>query len=103
VLAGLDVREQGGYARAFVPVHRLDGEVIASEALVYMATPENPNWVGDQPLEEIARVIGSAVGPSGPNIEYLVALAASLREMGEDDPHVFALEALVASISQPRG
>jgi cation transport regulator ChaC len=78
-------------------VYRLDGEVMASEALVYMATPENPNWVGDAPLESIASIIRTSVGPSGPNIDYLLSLSTALREMGEHDEHVFALEALVAS------
>jgi cation transport regulator ChaC len=93
VLETLDVREQGGYVRAFEPVRTLAGELLSPEALVYMATPENPNWLGDAPLDDMARQIRSSAGPSGANIDYVLALAAALREMNADDPHVFELEA----------
>jgi cation transport protein ChaC len=32
-------------------------------------------------------------GPSGPNLEYVLRLAESLRALGAQDEHVFALEA----------
>lgn len=95
VLASLDVREQGGYDRAVTPLYQLDGTMLAAEALVYMATSKNANWLGDAPLERIAKTIRSSVGPSGKNVDYLLALAASLRDMGERDAHVEALEALI--------
>jgi len=32
---------------------------------VYVATPENIHWLGDDPVEEIAQQIVSCRGPSG--------------------------------------
>ncbi len=32
--------------------------------------------------------IRAAVGPSGPNLEYVLALDDTLRALGFDDPHV---------------
>lgn len=89
VLAGLDVRERGGYVRLDLTVELRD-DVIA--ALTYVAAPDNPDWLGPAPLADIARQIARSRGPSGPNHEYLLRLAAALREQGADDPHVFDLE-----------
>ncbi|MFO0613239.1 MAG: gamma-glutamylcyclotransferase [Polyangiaceae bacterium] len=97
VLYDLDVREQGGYDRVLAPLVDRGGAVITESALVYIATPTNPNWLGDAPLEDIAAQIRSAVGPSGPNVEYVTELAKALRSLEADDPHVFALEALVTA------
>jgi cation transport regulator ChaC len=93
VLAGLDHREKGGYDRHRVDV-RTDGGMIEG-ALMYVAGPDNPNYVGPSELDEIATVVRRAVGPSGPNLEYVLRLAEALREMGAHDEHVFALEALL--------
>ncbi len=95
VLYDLDVREQGGYDRVIAPLVDRSGRTITDEALVYIATSQNPNWLGDAPLDQIAAQIRSSVGPSGPNVEYVVELAKALRALEADDPHVFALEALV--------
>ena len=91
VLAGLDHREQQGYDRREVALHFADGP--GPRALMYVATPDNPSFAGETPLPEIAGIIASRSGPSGPNLEYLLELAAALRAMGVEDPHVFALEA----------
>lgn len=94
ILAALDHREQQGYDRRVVQLGFADGPGPA--ALVYVATPDNPSFAGPTPLTQIAEIIASRAGPSGPNREYLVELADALRAMDVDDPHVFALEALVA-------
>jgi len=93
-LARLDHRERGGFVRERVFVHfgvagGDAGEGV--EALVYIASEENPNYLGPAPMDEIARQIQGSEGPSGPNTEYLMELADALRAMGADDPHVFAL------------
>ena len=64
-------------------------------ALVYFAGPGDPNYLGDAPLPEIAAQIRGARGPSGANLEYVLRLADSLRELGVDEDPVFALEALL--------
>ncbi len=94
VLAALDVREQGGYDRLSLAVHRADGSVLAPEALVYVANDANPDWLGPAPPEVIAAQVRASHGPSGPNDEYVRRLAAALRDMGADDEHVFAIERL---------
>lgn len=90
VLEDLDVREQGGYIRADLEVWLEDDDHVS--ALTYIATPQNANYLGEASIEEIAQQILTAQGPSGPNLEYALRLAQALREMGADDPHVFALE-----------
>jgi cation transport regulator ChaC len=93
VLAGLDVREQGGYDRRRVEVVHEHGAV--ADVLVYLATPDNPNWLGEATLERIAEQILRSVGPSGANVEYLLQLADALTDMGASDSHVDALAQLV--------
>ncbi len=39
----------------------------------------------------MVRQIVASQGPSGPNLDYLLELAAALRAMNADDPHVFEL------------
>lgn len=94
VLHGLDVREQGGYARHQVDVELSRGDRIR-DALIYVATPDNPSWAGPAPLSAIAAQVRMAHGPSGPNVDYVLRLAETLREMSAVDEHVFALERLL--------
>src|SRR5690606_27483184 len=81
VLTALDHREKGGYARARTRVYDRAGEAFA-EALVYLATPDNPNYLGCAPLPEIAAQVCRAAGPSGDNRAYVLSLAAALRDIG---------------------
>lgn len=95
----LDVREKGGYERHHVDVHtphhddrddaRETGPV--EDALMYVATRDNPHFAGPAPLSEMAAQILRSEGPSGPNVEYLLELADGLRDIGAEDPHVFEL------------
>lgn len=97
VLCELDHRERGGYRRHEVALH-LSGEPSVTQALVYVAAPDNPNYLGPAPLTEIARQILAAHGPSGPNPEYVLRLAESLAALSaSDDEHVHALAELVRS------
>jgi len=97
VLATLDHREQGGYARHDVPLYlSLSGEEPAARrALVYVATPDNPNYLGPAPLPDIARQVLACRGPSGPNVEYVLRLAEALTALGAEDDHVSDLARLV--------
>ncbi len=94
VLVQLDHREQGGYDRHELEVHDRDDRAFAT-ALVYLARPDNPNYLGEAPLPEIAAQVRRSTGPSGPNPEYVLRLAEALEAMGVEDPHVDALAALV--------
>ncbi|XP_058456573.1 glutathione-specific gamma-glutamylcyclotransferase 1 [Malaya genurostris] len=66
-------------------------------ALVYVATPKNEHWIGEEPMVETARQITQCAGPSGHNVEYLIRLAVFMREElpGASDEHLFELEGLV--------
>lgn len=87
VLAKLDARERQGYERHVTTVHATP----PVEALVYIAGPENPDYLGPAPVEAIAEQVRQSRGPSGDNLEYVLRLAEALSEMGADDPHVAEL------------
>ncbi len=93
ILADLDHRERGGYDRLEVELATGQGRVAG---LLYLASHANPNYLGPAPLPDIAAQVRGAEGPSGTNLEYVLRLAAALREIGAEDPHVFELEALVS-------
>lgn len=100
VLDQLDHRERGGY-------RRVESELVVSgersvPGVVYVADEANPHFLGPAPEEAIADQVRRARGLSGPNADYVRRLARSLRELGADDPHVFTLEALLASPDPPR-
>ncbi len=91
VFAHLDHREKNGYLRFFTEFEWLDGSG-SVEGLVYVAGPDNEAFLGEATEAEIAAHIAESEGPSGPNSEYLLNLAAALRELDEQDEHVFAIE-----------
>ncbi len=93
ILARLDIREKNGYLRSTVQL-LLEG-VHPQPALAYVAREYNPDFLGPAPLPELARQILGAAGPSGPNPDYVLRLAESLRELAVEDDHVFELERLL--------
>ena len=96
VLAALDRREQAGYTHHWVDATLADGSVL-DEVLVYVATRDNPNFLGPAPLEEMARQVLSSEGPSGSNRDYVLRLTEALSAMGVRDPHVSELAAALVS------
>jgi cation transport protein ChaC len=90
VFAHLDHREKNGYLRLAADILFDDGSSV--EGLVYIATQDNAAFLGQASERDIARQIAASSGPSGRNRDYLVDLAHALRELGMDDPHVFAIE-----------
>ncbi len=100
VFSHLDYREKNGYLRTPVPLHFADGS--QELGLLYIATADNAAFLGEASEAEIAAHIAKASGPSGPNRDYLLQLAAALREMGQIDEHVFAIEReLLSLLHQP--
>ncbi|MBT5049916.1 MAG: gamma-glutamylcyclotransferase [Rhodospirillaceae bacterium] len=93
-LAHLDYREKGGY-QVERTVLNFNADKAVPDGLVYVATPENPNYLGPADPGDIARQVCGSHGPSGPNDEYVLKLADALRAMGVDDPHIFEIEALI--------
>lgn len=96
VFRHLDHREKNGYARIAIDFRFDDG--VCVQGLVYVAAPENAAYLGPAPELEIAQHIADAHGPSGSNRDYLVQLAAALRELRADDAHVFAIERHIATL-----
>ena len=86
----LDYREKNGYLRFATAITFEDGR--SEIGLVYIATHDNAAFLGPASELEIAKQIRAAVGPSGPNRDYLFDLARSLRALGKKDTHVFAIE-----------
>ena len=87
VLRDLDHREKGGYDRISVEARFLDG-TRAVPAITWIARPDNPYALGAADLPTMLAQIRAAVGPSGPNIEYVLRLADTLRSLGIDDPYI---------------
>jgi cation transport protein ChaC len=101
-LRATDVRERGGYERHSVEFHAADGERAGSwAALMYVAAPHNPNYLGPASLDSIAEQVRRARGPSGANLEYVFELHRVLVELGVADPHVASLAALLLDGSAP--
>uniref|UniRef100_A0A8B9PCS7 Gamma-glutamylcyclotransferase n=1 Tax=Apteryx owenii TaxID=8824 RepID=A0A8B9PCS7_APTOW len=95
--AYLNVREAvlGGYDSKLVKFHPQDkdaGEPIL--ALVYIATPQNPSYLGPASEEDIAAQIIVSSGCAGHNIEYLLRLADFMRYFCPQakDEHLFSIE-----------
>ncbi|XP_002161470.1 glutathione-specific gamma-glutamylcyclotransferase 1 [Hydra vulgaris] len=99
-LDSLQTREQqlGHYDIRIVPVHILETNDILY-SVVYYATPENPLFLGESSLDEIAENIVQSCGVFGHNIEYLFRLTDFMRENlpEEKDEHLYALDKLVRS------
>jgi cation transport regulator ChaC len=91
VFEHLDHREKNGYDRHRVTMH-LEGRAHPVEGTFYVASADNPAFLGPDTDEAMAVHIASARGPSGTNRDYLLRLAEALREIGAEDDHVFNLE-----------
>lgn len=95
VLAELDHRERTGYERVRTSLH-IRGEGSSSpvhNVLLYIASPDNENYIGPEADAVTASIIRTAVGESGENREYLEELAAWLDGMQVDEPHIKSLVA----------
>ena len=97
----LDYREKNGYLRFESHLVFDDGNTEAG--LVYIATKDNEAFLGSAPEWKIAAQIARSSGPSGRNIDYLFALANSLRALSAEDSHVFQIESYLKQISSEFG
>ena len=94
VFEHLDHREKNGYQRYSTKIRLSDSDSLVDGTL-YVAEEGNPAFLGDAPMEELARHIMSSHGPSGSNRDYVLQLAQALRELDDHDPHVMTLESLL--------
>ncbi|KAF0771895.1 glutathione-specific gamma-glutamylcyclotransferase 1-like [Aphis craccivora] len=90
----LEMREVylGGYQ-----VHKVDVRSDGSDdcqrtvnATVYVATPDNGQWLGEAPVDELATQVAMCSGPAGHNAEYVILLARWERQHAP--PHRVDLE-----------
>ena len=65
------------------------------EAVCYVIDRAHPQYRGGLGLEDQAAVIARAVGPMGPNAEYLANTVEGLAALGIVDPELDRLHALV--------
>ncbi|EJD04534.1 ChaC-like protein [Fomitiporia mediterranea MF3/22] len=110
----LDYREKDGYTIENVDVYGIaDGheKVVLSGVsfsyliehfLTYVGKPENPSFIGSQPIEDLAQRIFVSVGPSGPNKVYLYELAEAVRKLTAEsyDKYLFTLEDRVRELDR---
>ena len=97
----LNHREKGGYTTKHVLFYPSDDLYMPPfEVLLYIATENNPEYLGPAPVSSIARQIVNSAGPSGCNVEYLMELARSMKEIApiHYDEHLFTLEAEVIKL-----
>jgi len=94
-LAELDFREKGGYSRDVIEVRLRDdsskgsgdgGNENVVQTLLYRGTPENPAFWKRAliDLSFAAATMTRAVGPSGPNVDYLFNLDQFLSKVAND-------------------
>lgn len=81
------------YDERLLPLRTEDGREI--EAHVYVVNRDHPQYRGGLTPEEQAEVIARAVGPSGPNADYLLSTVESLAALDLEDPELVALAAMV--------
>jgi cation transport protein ChaC len=85
-----------GYLARFLKVQTPQGDI---EALTFVADHNSPKYVSGLTREAAARLIASAHGVLGSNIEYLDELASRLEELNLPDPEFFELYALARAAS----
>ncbi|KAJ6848281.1 gamma-glutamylcyclotransferase 2-3 [Iris pallida] len=92
-LSYLEVREKQYDTKVYLDFYTDPNSIIpeVTGVLVYVASPDkriNENYLGPAPLEEMAKQIVQAEGPSGPNRDYLFQLEEALNQLGCEDTHV---------------
>jgi glutathione-specific gamma-glutamylcyclotransferase len=93
IIEDLDYREKGGYDKTEVLLTFSDGRTVTG--ITYIAHPHNPDYLGESPLEDIARQISFSTGPSGSNKEYILQLHRTLEQHNIQDTHVETLAQLI--------
>lgn len=65
--------------------------------------PDNPQFLGALPPQEVAETINASVGPSGENREYLLHLEHALKDLSPDsyDEHITDLARRVRALTPP--
>jgi len=88
ILEELDVREQAGFERHTLLLRESPDAAPFAEGVTWIAPAGNAHFLGPLPEREIAAYVRVRRGPSGENADYVLRLAAALRELAIDDAHV---------------
>ncbi|XP_045113143.1 putative glutathione-specific gamma-glutamylcyclotransferase 2 isoform X8 [Portunus trituberculatus] len=96
----LNIREQRFDTRLEMTMYDAEDQKLPHPVMVFVGTSQKELFLGDAPLETLAKQISECHGPSGPNYEYLFQLAKFMRmEVPEaKDEHLFQLEKAVKNI-----
>ncbi|XP_042418223.1 gamma-glutamylcyclotransferase 2-3 isoform X1 [Zingiber officinale] len=102
-LESLEIREKQYDLKVYLDFYTDEASSIPAinGVMVYIGSEDkktNPNYLGPASLDEMARQIAVAEGPSGPNTDYLFHLEESLKQIGCEDPHVTDLVAAVRRV-----
>lgn len=100
----LDIREINGYSIDYTRFWPTDSSVQPIQCLVYIGLPNNPQFLGVQTPDSVAKVISERAGPSGENREYLFELEEALLSLGPEshDAHIADLASRVRILIQRR-
>ena len=82
----LDFREQKGYSLLTENIHFFDDT--QTPALVYIASSQNPHFLGPAAAKDIANQIIKSIGPSGSNLEYFIKLRSALQQFAPPEEHI---------------
>ncbi|XP_023135258.1 glutathione-specific gamma-glutamylcyclotransferase 1 [Amphiprion ocellaris] len=98
----LNVRETvcGGYITKMVDFFPEGEDQSPVQALVYIATSDNPLYLGPASPDEIGAQIAVSRGKTGHNLEYLLRLAEFMRSSCPhvEDHHLFSIEAAALTV-----
>lgn len=98
----LNVRETvcGGYDTKMVDFFAEGESQPPVQALLYIATTDNPLYLGPASPEEIGIQIAVCRGKTGHNLEYLLQLAEFMRRNCPqvEDHHLFSVETAALSV-----
>uniref|UniRef100_A0A3Q3XBM6 Gamma-glutamylcyclotransferase n=1 Tax=Mola mola TaxID=94237 RepID=A0A3Q3XBM6_MOLML len=98
----LNVRETvcGGYVTMMVDFFPEGESQPPVQALLYIATTDNPLYLGPASSEEIGTQIAVCRGETGHNLEYLLRLAEFMRSCCPhvEDHHLYAVEAAALTV-----
>ncbi|XP_074540702.1 glutathione-specific gamma-glutamylcyclotransferase 1 [Halichoeres trimaculatus] len=98
----LNVRETvcGGYSTKMVDFFPEGEDEHPVQAMLYIATTDNPLYLGPASPEEIGTQIAVSRGKTGHNLEYLLRLAEFMRSSCPhvEDHHLFSIEAAALTV-----
>jgi glutathione-specific gamma-glutamylcyclotransferase len=99
----LDIREINGYSVQYTSFHPADPHLKEIRCLVYIGMPDNPQFIGAIPPQDVAKRINQSIGPSGENRDYLLQLEESLKDLSAEsgDAHISDLAQRVRNM-EPR-